>query len=116
MEPVHVAVAALAALLPIMNPIGALATFAGLTQGVGRTAIRRQAVLTGVYVFGILTVFALLGTLVLEGLGIGLPALQIAGGLVVAHSGFGMIVARQTLTDDEKIGVELVTHGVLAVK
>ncbi|WP_238151057.1 MULTISPECIES: MarC family protein [Kribbella] len=105
MEPVHVAVSALAALLPIMNPIGALATFAGLTEGVDRAAMKRQAVMTGVYVLAILTVFALFGTLVLEGLGIGLPALQIAGGLVVAHSGFGMIVARQTLTEDEK------THG-----
>ncbi|MEU8221394.1 hypothetical protein [Kribbella sp. NPDC048915] len=53
MEPVHVAVSALAALLPIMNPIGALATFAGLTDGVGRAAMRRQAVMTGVYVLGI---------------------------------------------------------------
>jgi multiple antibiotic resistance protein len=105
-EPVHVAISALAALLPITNPIGALATFAGLTGGVDRPAMNRQALMTGVYVLGILAVFALLGTLVLEGLGIGLPALQIAGGLVVAHSGFGMIVARQTLTDDEK------THGV----
>jgi multiple antibiotic resistance protein len=105
-EPVHVAVSALAALLPITNPVGALAAFAGLTEGVDSAAMRRQAVMTGVYVLGILAVFALLGTLVLEGLGIGLPALQIAGGLVVAHSGFGMIVSRETLTDDEK------THGV----
>ncbi|MEU8221393.1 MarC family protein [Kribbella sp. NPDC048915] len=49
--------------------------------------------------------FALFGTLVLERLGISLAALQIAGGLVVGHAGFGMIVSRQTLTDDEK------THG-----
>jgi multiple antibiotic resistance protein len=62
--------------------------------------------MTGVYVFAILTVFAVLGTLVLEGLGISLSALQIAGGLVVGHSGFGMIVSRAELTDDEK------THGV----
>jgi multiple antibiotic resistance protein len=104
-QPVHVAISALAALLPITNPIGALAAFAGLTDGVDRAAVKRQAVMTGLYVFGILAVFAVLGTLVLEGFGIGLPALQIAGGLVVGHSGFGMIVARQTLTDDEK------THG-----
>jgi multiple antibiotic resistance protein len=96
----------LAALLPITNPVGGLATFAGLTDGIGRDSVKRQAVMTGVYVFAILTVFAVLGTLVLEGLGISLPALQIAGGLVVGHSGFGMIVSRAELTDDEK------THGV----
>lgn len=52
--------------------------------------------------FAILTVFALLGSLVLEGLGISLPALQIAGGLVVAHSGFGMIAPRESFSEEEK--------------
>ena len=69
MEPLHVAVSALAALLPITNPVGGLATSAGLTDGFGRDSVKRQAVMTGLYVFAILTVFAVLGTLVLEGLG-----------------------------------------------
>ncbi|MFD7155550.1 MarC family protein [Kribbella sp. NPDC059898] len=102
MEPVHVAIAALAALLPITNPVGALATFAGLTDGFSHTAVRRQAVMTGLYAFVILTVFAVLGTVVLAGLGIGLPALQIAGGLVVGQSGLGMLNSRASLTADEK--------------
>lgn len=102
MDVLHVAVAAFAALLPITNPFGALAAFAGLTGALPAEQTRRQAVLTGVYVAAILGVFALLGSLVLEAFGISLPALQIAGGLVVAHSGFGMIVPRETFSDAEK--------------
>jgi len=99
---VQVAVAALAALLPITNPLGALAAYAGLTGSFTPAEVRRQATMTAVYVFAILAVFALLGSLVLEAFGISLGALQIAGGLVVAHSGFGMIVPREGFTAAEK--------------
>ena len=102
MDVLHVAVAALAALLPITNPLGALAAFAGLTGSFDPAQVRRQAVLVGVYVAAILGVFALLGSFVLEGFGISLPALQIAGGIVVAHSGFGMIAPRESFSDAEK--------------
>lgn len=58
--------------------------------------------MTGVYVFAILAVFAVLGSVVLEAFGITIPALQIAGGLVVAHSGFGMISPSERLSPAEK--------------
>jgi multiple antibiotic resistance protein len=102
MSSLHVATAALAALLPITNPIGAVAAFAALTGGQARDAVAKQAVRTGIYVAAILAVFGLVGTYVLQGLGITIPALQIAGGLVVAHSGFGMIVPRTQFTDAEQ--------------
>ncbi|MFI7589254.1 MarC family protein [Spongisporangium articulatum] len=94
--------AALGALLPITNPLGAVAAYAGLTGNLEPAEVKRQAVRTAVYVAAILTVFALFGSLVLEAFGIGLPALQIAGGIVVAHSGFGMISPRQDFTDAER--------------
>lgn len=97
-----VAGAALAALLPITNPLGAVAAFAALTEGQPADAVRRQAWRTGLYVAAVLGVFALLGSLVLSAFGITIASLQIAGGLVVAHSGFGMIVPRETSTDAEK--------------
>ncbi len=92
-------VAALAALVPITNPIGAVAAYAGLSAHLGEADRRRQSWLTGVYVTVILTVFALLGTLILEFFGISLGALQIAGGLVVMYSGFGMVVPREAGAD-----------------
>lgn len=102
MTAVHFAVAAFAALLPITNPIGAVAVFAGLTVGQPAAQVRRQALRTGVYVFVILATFTLVGSLVLHAFGITIPALQIAGGLVVAHSGFGMIIQRDKLTATEQ--------------
>ena len=98
-------VAALAALVPITNPIGAVAAYAGLSTHLTEADRRRQAWLTGVYVAVILIVFALLGTLILEFFGISLGALQIAGGLVVMHAGFGMVVPHEVgagTTDAEK--------------
>jgi multiple antibiotic resistance protein len=102
MNVLAVAGSALAALLPITNPVGALASFAGLTGGMAAQDIRRQAVRTALYVFAILAVFTILGSLVLEAFGITLGALQVAGGLVVAHSGFGMISAAPHLRRDER--------------
>lgn len=96
-----VSLAALGALLPITNPVGALAAYAGLTGGMDRADIRRQAVRTGVYVFLILAVFTLFGSLVLSAFGITLGALQVAGGLVVGHSGFRMLSTTPQLSPSE---------------
>jgi len=90
-----------AALVPIANPVGAVAAFAALTSGSSPADVRRQAWRTGLWVAGILVVFTALGSVLLNALGITLPALQIGGGLVVAHSGFGMITARQGLSKPE---------------
>jgi multiple antibiotic resistance protein len=88
-------VAAIGALLPVTNPVFVLATYAGLTESFPRREVRRQAVLVGLYSFAILAAFAVLGTLILHAFGISLYALQIAGGLVVAHAGFTMLSDRQ---------------------
>ena len=87
-------VAALAALIPITNPIGAVAAYAGLSAHLDADERRRQAWRTGIYVAVILAAFAVLGTLTLQLFGISLAALQIAGALVVMHSGFGIVVPR----------------------
>ena len=131
--------ASILALAPITNPIGALAGFAGLTAGNTPAAIRSQAWKTGIYVFAILTAFAVCGSLIMRFFGFDLPSLQIAGGLVVAHSGFSMLENKRRSTNEEdqhatakadvsfspmalpliagpgSIGVELIIHGVRAL-
>ncbi|WP_415472972.1 MarC family protein [Bifidobacterium psychraerophilum] len=92
---------ALLTLLPIVNPVGALATYAGLTAGYDRSEVRRQAIRTGINVFVILAVFAILGSLILRVFGLSLPAIQIAGGFVVAHSGLGMLNPKSPLSKKE---------------
>jgi len=94
--------AALLALAPITNPIGALAAFAGLTAGDDPGSVRSQAWKTGIYVFGILTAFAVSGSLIMRFFGFDLPALQIAGGIVVAHSGFSMLENKRRSTGEEE--------------
>lgn len=94
--------AALVALIPITNPVGALAVFAGMTGSSTPQRTRRMAWRTGMWVVVILAAFALVGSLIMSAFGISLPALQIAGGLVVAHSGFGMLDNTDTVSDSEK--------------
>jgi multiple antibiotic resistance protein len=95
-------VASLGALLPVTNPVFVVAAYAGLTESFSKREVRRQAILVGAYSFLILGAFALLGTLILHAFGISLYALQIAGGLVVAYAGFGMLSQREGLTAAER--------------
>ncbi|MCW2586659.1 MAG: multiple antibiotic resistance (MarC)-related protein [Frankiales bacterium] len=80
-------------LVVIMDPLGNVPLFLGLTAG--RTNNRRrklawQAVLVSL---AVISLFALLGRQILTYLGIGIPALQGAGGLLL------LLVALELLTD-----------------
>jgi multiple antibiotic resistance protein len=77
----------------IMDPLGNIPLFLGLTGGRSNRARRRlswQAVLVSLFV---ISLFAVLGQQILAYLGIGIPALQGAGGLLLT------IVALELLTD-----------------
>jgi multiple antibiotic resistance protein len=76
-----------------MDPLGNIPLFLGLTGGRSNKARRRlswQAVLVSLFV---ISLFAVLGQQILAYLGIGIPALQGAGGLLLT------IVALELLTD-----------------
>ena len=80
---INVLVPAFTTLFVVIDPIGLVPIFLGLTAGVNpatRKIIAIRSVLTG---FGILLIFALLGKAVLTSLGIGLPAFRIAGGIML---------------------------------
>jgi multiple antibiotic resistance protein len=80
-------------LFVIMDPLGSIPLFLGLTGGrTPRTRARLagQAVLVSLLV---ITLFAIVGQQILHFLGIGIPALQGAGGLLL------LIVALELLTD-----------------
>ncbi|GAA2526867.1 MarC family protein [Rarobacter incanus] len=95
-------VATLAALVPITNPIGAVAAHAGLSASMPTADVHRQAWRTGMWVAGILMVFGAAGSLVLSAFGISPGALQIAGGIVVMHSGFQLMTPRDRATPAER--------------
>jgi len=78
-------------LLVTIDPVGNAPLFLGLTAGMA--ALDRRAIaLRGVLVaFAILTLFAITGTAVLDGMGITIHAFRVAGGLLLFYTAFEMI-------------------------
>lgn len=75
----------------IMNPIANTAVFTGLTADLSDSDTRRVARTAVVSAFFIVLVFIVMGKLVFEFFGVTLPALRIAGGILVALIGFNMM-------------------------
>jgi multiple antibiotic resistance protein len=79
------------ALFSVMNPLGTVPIFVSLTDGDSQKEINKTAMLTSINVFVILVISFFLGKYVLAFFGISLSALKIAGGLVIATSGFALL-------------------------
>jgi multiple antibiotic resistance protein len=92
------AVGTLAALFPIANPIGAVPVFYSLTAADTPRYRLAQAKRTCLNVTWVLAVFLLAGPLILNFFGLSLGVIRIAGGLIVAHTAWEMVTARQRLT------------------
>ena len=80
-----------AALFSVLNPIGTVPIFVGLTQDYTKKERSRVAVWTGFNVFVILIISFFVGQYVLGFFGITISALRIAGGIIIASSGFGLL-------------------------
>lgn len=80
-----------AALFSVLNPIGTVPIFVGLTQDYTKKERSRVAIWTGINVFIILIISFFIGQYVLTFFGITIPALRIAGGIIIASSGFGLL-------------------------
>jgi multiple antibiotic resistance protein len=95
---------ALVALFVIIDPIGTAVFFSALTTG--DTAEKRRVTARKATVIGfiVLSVFGLAGEALLRVLGITIPALQIAGGVLLFLSATDMVTARGELraTDEER--------------
>ena len=89
------------ALFPIVNPFGGIPLFFSITSGFTRQDRYRAAMKTGFYVFLILITFMFFGRFVLNFFGISLPVLQIAGGLIVANTAWGMVTGGNRMTPEE---------------
>ena len=81
-------------LFVIVDPTGNIFPYLALSAGRDFKAARALAWRACFYGFLILACFAALGRLVLEFFGIGLPAFQIAGGLVLFRIAFDMMEGR----------------------
>jgi multiple antibiotic resistance protein len=83
--------ATFAGLLPIANPFSTAVVFLALTARLSEDDRERQALLASLYALGVLWVFLFAGALIMSFFGISIPALRVAGGLIVARVGFGML-------------------------
>jgi multiple antibiotic resistance protein len=99
MELTTALLAAVTALFPLMNPVGNTPIFFGITAGDTPQYRRRQALKIAINVFVILTVCLIGGRYILAMFGLSVPVLRLAGGLVVAHVGWGLLQQSPQLTD-----------------
>jgi len=84
----------------VIDPIGTLPVFLAVTQGMS-AAHRRSVALRAIVVsFGVLTAFIVLGQIVLDALGLALPAFQIAGGIVLFLFALTMIFGHSKPEDE----------------
>jgi multiple antibiotic resistance protein len=79
------------AILPVVNPFSKPPIFLSITEGWTLAERRAEALKASIYAFIILIVSLLAGTFILEFFAISLPALQIAGGLLIARTAFQML-------------------------
>jgi multiple antibiotic resistance protein len=79
-------------LFVIIDPAGTVPVFLGLTRGRSERDRNRLAWQATLVAFGVIIVFALFGRTILDYLGVGLPALEGAGGLLL------LLVALELLT------------------
>ncbi len=81
------------ALLPVINPLAAAPTFLAITDGDTRERRLQQLRMACIYMVVILVAFLVGGTFIMSFFGLSIPGLRIAGGLLVAGIGFGMLMA-----------------------
>ena len=98
------------ALLPLINPLGSALVFLGLVGDVPphvyRTLARRIAVNNVIF----LAVIELIGSAILNFFGISLPIVELAGGIVIAAIGWGVLNEKDsnanTREKEEECGVQ----------
>ncbi len=80
-----------AALFSVLNPLGAVPIFVGLTQDDSKQERSRISLWTAINVFLILIISYFAGQYVLKFFGISIDALRIAGGIIIVTSGFSLL-------------------------
>jgi multiple antibiotic resistance protein len=80
-----------AALISVINPLGTVPVFVGLTKEETISNRNKTAAWTSLNVFLILVISFFIGKYVLAFFGISLNSLKIAGGLIIATSGFSLL-------------------------
>ena len=81
----------LAAIVPVVNPPGSALVFLGLTRMASADTRRFLATRVAINSFFVMAGSLLLGTFVLSLYGISVPVIRVAGGLIIAASGWKLL-------------------------
>ena len=99
-------------LFVIMDPLGTIPVFLGLTGGFTMRGRARAAGLAVLVSLGVIISFALFGQQILDYLGIGIPALQGAGGLLLLLVALDLLTGRADDPQEvQDVNVALVPLG-----
>lgn len=93
---------AFSALLPLINPLGSALIFLGLVGNAPDEVLFRLARKIAFSTVLFLAFVELVGTAFLTFFGISLPVVQVAGGLVLAAMGWGVLNQQQAQTNTDK--------------
>ncbi|CAL67755.1 MarC family protein [Christiangramia forsetii] len=80
-----------AALFSVINPLGTVPIFVGLTKEDSKAERSKTSILTVINIFVILLISFFTGRYILNFFGISLDSLRIAGGLIITTSGFALL-------------------------
>jgi multiple antibiotic resistance protein len=83
--------AAVVAILPIVNPLGAVPLVISVAAHLPEAERQRQVRRACIYTFVLMTAFLVAGGVIMNFFGISIPGMRIAGGMIVAFLGFGML-------------------------
>ncbi len=113
---IELALAVLAALFSVVNPMGAVPMFLALTPDHTKEEQHTTAFYTSLYFVLILLAFFVGGSYILHFFGISLNAMRIAGGLVILSSGYALLEGKfeQNRAINQKVREEALARHEIA--
>ncbi|MBT4879886.1 MAG: MarC family protein [Alphaproteobacteria bacterium] len=87
----------------IIDPIGLMPFFIGLTKNVSKKRHKQIAIKAVLIAVILLVIFAVIGHLLLEVIGVSTAAFKIAGGLLLLMFGFSMVMPKENKPSDDDI-------------
>jgi multiple antibiotic resistance protein len=99
---IETAVVAIAALLPIVDPLGGAPVYLAMTTGLTPPERARMAQLVAINSFALLVASILIGAYVLDFFGVSIPAVQVAGGFIVCAIAWSLLTSPSTPAVSER--------------
>ena len=104
-----------ATLIVILDPMGLMPVFLGLTSKLSRTAQRKAAFQASLVSFGVILAFAFLGQQILRALHISMESLKLSGGVLLFLVAMELLTSsdmEQPDTGDDAVNVAFVPLGI----